>query len=185
MKSKSDTNAFKPNPASERLFTLEVTLHSGLATEKFSNANPIVSRTIQIRGNQTLSKLHRAIYDAFDRYDEHMYDFRIGKQPYSRGRIHYVLSSELKEAWPSSDHTIAGSVTKTTMEELELKAGKSFWYIFDYGDEWIHKITISSIDDQIPDGKYPRVIKKIGASPPQYINEEDEWDEIDEEENED
>jgi hypothetical protein len=31
-----------------------------------------ISRTIEIRGNQTLEDLHHAIFDAFDRFDEHM-----------------------------------------------------------------------------------------------------------------
>ena len=32
-------------------------------------------RKIAMRGNQTLDDLHEAIFDAFDRYDEHLYSF--------------------------------------------------------------------------------------------------------------
>jgi hypothetical protein len=47
-------------------------------TESFLKKNRVVSRTIQIRGDQTLAELHRAIFDAFDREEEHMYEFQIG-----------------------------------------------------------------------------------------------------------
>ncbi len=63
----------KPAPGwvkqDDRLFTLEVFIISGPMTEKFVKKNKVVSRTIQIRGDQTLENLHYAIYRAFDRDD--------------------------------------------------------------------------------------------------------------------
>ena len=44
----------------------------------------MVSRTIQIRGAQTLDDLHNAIFDALGRYDEHRYEFQFGKKPMDR-----------------------------------------------------------------------------------------------------
>ena len=41
-----------------RLYTLEVYLIGGPVSEKFAKKNPVVSRTIQIRGDQTLKMLH-------------------------------------------------------------------------------------------------------------------------------
>src|SRR4051794_31101215 len=46
-----------------RLYTLEVFIISGPITEKFAKKNPVVSRTIQIRSDQTLEDLHHAIFD--------------------------------------------------------------------------------------------------------------------------
>ncbi len=37
-----------------RLYTLEVTLIDGFLTEEFVEKNPVVSRTLQVRGDQTL-----------------------------------------------------------------------------------------------------------------------------------
>jgi len=82
----------KPKPRDKRLYELEVCLFSGQVSEKFAEANPVVSRTIQIRGNQTLQDLHTAIFDAFDRFDEHMYEFQIGgKKPMDPEADRYVL----------------------------------------------------------------------------------------------
>src|SRR5438093_7109202 len=76
-----------------RLYTLEVFLLSGPITEKFAKENPVVSRTIQIRGDQTLEDLHHAIFDAFGRSDEHMYEFQFGKGPMDPKAPRYVLPS--------------------------------------------------------------------------------------------
>ena len=62
-----------------RLYTLEDFLLSGPIAEKFAKKNPVMSRTIQIRGDQTLEDLHHAIFDAFGRSDEHLYEFQFGK----------------------------------------------------------------------------------------------------------
>jgi hypothetical protein len=53
-------------------------LLSGPITEAFAKKNPSVLRTIQICGDQTLEDLHEAIFNAFDREDEHMYEFQVG-----------------------------------------------------------------------------------------------------------
>lgn len=47
-------------------------------TEKFVAKNPVISRTIEIKGSNTLSELHKIIFKAFDRHDEHMYEFQVG-----------------------------------------------------------------------------------------------------------
>jgi hypothetical protein len=59
-----------------RLYTMEVSLVSGPVAERFARANPAVARTIEIRGDQTLAHLHSAIFRAFDREEEHLYEFR-------------------------------------------------------------------------------------------------------------
>ena len=57
---------------------------------KFIEKNKVISRTIQIRGSQSLEILHCAIFDAFGREDEHMYwalveSYRTGKGSSSVG----------------------------------------------------------------------------------------------------
>ena len=42
-------------------------------------------RRIAIRGDQTLEKLHETIFEAFDRYDPHLYSFYFPKSG-GRGR---------------------------------------------------------------------------------------------------
>ena len=153
-----------------RLYTLEVFIISGPITEKFAKKNPVISRTIQIRGDQTLEDLHHAIFDAFGRFDEHMYEFQFGKGPMDPKAPRYVL--------PSADeggekNPPAGRVDLATIESLGLEVGRSFGYWFDFGDDWWHQINVEAIDDKVPEGKFPKVTKQEGKSPPQYAEEDE------------
>lgn len=155
-----------------RSYTLEVFITSGPITEKFSEQNPSISRTIQIRGNQTLRDLHDAIFDAFDRWEEHMYKFQLGKGPHDPEARRYVLPLEMEDSLFRT-YKPAGNVTRTTIDTLGLKADQAFGYWFDFGDDWYHQINVLSIEDGAPPGKYPKVTKRDGKSPPQYAD----WDE--------
>ena len=74
--------AKKQSPKNDRLFTLEVSIISGPISDEFIEKNPVISRTIQIRGKQKLEDLHYAIFKAFDREEEHLYEFQFGgKRP--------------------------------------------------------------------------------------------------------
>ena len=64
--------------SSDTLFTLEVAIINGPVTEEFIEENPEVSRIIEIKGDNTLEDLHHILFDAFDREEEHMYEFQIG-----------------------------------------------------------------------------------------------------------
>ncbi len=49
-------------------------------------------RTILICAGQTLETLHKTIFKAFDRFDEHMYEFQIGgRKPHDPKARRYVL----------------------------------------------------------------------------------------------
>ena len=153
-----------------RLFELEVFLISGPVTEKFAKDNPVVSRTIAIRGGQTLSQLHDAIFDAFDRDDEHMYEFQVGgKKPMDPKARRYVLPMVADDAFDRP----AGVVTGATVGSLGLKQGDAFAYWFDFGDDWWHQLNVKAIVEKAPPGSYPVVTERVGDSPPQYID----WDE--------
>ncbi len=144
-----------------KLYTLEVFVVSGPISEKFIKKNPIISRTIEIRGDQTFEDLHNAIFDAFDREDEHMYEFQIGgKGPQDPNAKQYVSDSNNEEA--------AGHVSQTTIDSVGLQEEQAFGYWFDYGDDWWHQINVPAIKDEVPKGRYPKVVKRVGSSPPQY-----------------
>ena len=115
-----------------RLYTLEVFLLSGPITEKFAKKNPVVSRTIQFRGDQTLADLHHAIFDAFDRFDEHMYEFQFGKGPMDPKAPRYVLPGAY-EGGTGDEKRPAGRVDQTTLDSLGLEVRRSFGYWFDFG----------------------------------------------------
>jgi hypothetical protein len=160
----------------KRVYTLEVLLVQGIVTQEFADANPIVSRAIEIRSTQTLEDLHFAIFDAFDRYDEHMYEFNLGTKP----RDHKGPCFVMPEIWDTEgafDDRMLNSVDRATIDSLGLKVRGRFFYWFDFGDDWWHKITVKAINDDAPPGRFPKVVGRVGKSPPQYIGFDDEEDE--------
>lgn len=156
----------------DRLFTLEVYVISGPMTEKFVKKNKVICRTIQIRGDQTLEDLHRAIFDAFDREDEHMFEFQVGgKELMDPKARRYGLSGSFDMPMPGSQQA-TGDVTHTTIDSIDLKVDDTFGYWFDFGDDWWHQIDVVDIEEKAGRGKYPNVTERVGKSPPQYID----WD---------
>ena len=59
------------------------------------------------------------------------------------------------------------------LDSLGLSEGDRFGYWFDFGDDWWHQINVEAIEAKAPSGKFPRVTKRIGKSPPQYIEEDE------------
>jgi hypothetical protein len=170
-KKKSATN--KPVSDDNKLYMLEVYLFSGPLTEQFVKTNPVVSRTIAIRGDQTLDQLHRTIFKAFDRWDEHMYEFQVGgKRPMDPKARRYTLRGDPIPG----PHGPEDRVKTTRIDSLGLKKDQAFGYWFDFGDDWWHQINVLEISPEVPPGRYPRITKRVGQSPPQYpdLDEEDE-----------
>ncbi|MDR2161769.1 MAG: plasmid pRiA4b ORF-3 family protein [Desulfovibrio sp.] len=156
--------------AEKTIFRFEVRLLSGPVAPSFIKRNPEPpSRVIDIRGSQTLDALHMAIFRSFDREDAHMYEFQIGgKKPMARKAVRYSISPD--DTFPEEK-----SAKTTTIAELNLSPGILFFYWFDFGDDWWHEIRLLIINPPVQGkGRYPRIVKKEGESPPQYLDWEAE-----------
>ena len=147
------------------LYELQVFLVGGPTGPKFAGKE--ISRAIEIRGDQTLEQLHRAIFDAYDRWDQHCYEFQFGRRPFDPAGPNY------SERDPSEGRSECGDARTTTLDQLELKKDRVFGYWFDFGDDWYHQIQVNKIDTAIPTVRYPRVTRRVGKSPPQYDESED------------
>ncbi len=164
------TGAAKSRGASaealQSIYVLQVELIDGPITEKFATKNPQVIRTIEIRGDQTLADLHRIIFQAFGRQEEHMYEFQMkGTGPNDPDADRYGLGGAA-----DPDDPLAGDVATTQIGALELEEGEPFGYWFDFGDDWWHQVTVVGITKPQPKVKYPRITQRIGANPPQYAD---------------
>jgi hypothetical protein len=161
------------------VYTLEVTLTGGYMTDGFVRANPIVSRTIEIRADQTLNQLHRTIFEALDRWDDcHLSQFNLGAGVMDRNAESYVLPFIFDDPERYDEASATGSMTQTRLGGLGLQVGQVFWYWYDYGDDWQHQITVLAIGKAELEAKYPRVTARVGESPPQYVD----WEGDDQEE---
>ena len=115
------------------------------------------SADIEIDSASTLEELHFAIQEAVDFDNDHMYAFFIARTERSRDRDVFddenerLYTTELDEVFP-------------------LPKGKSFFYLFDFGDDWLFKVTKTRKSAHEPqDGVvYPRVVEEVGTKPEQY-----------------
>ncbi len=152
--------------ALQALYVLEVVLLSGPVTDKFLKKHPQVTRTIEIRGDQTLADLHQMIFVAFDRAEEHLYEFQLkGQGPNDPNADRYGVAMDLQDGLGIPT---AGDVAQTPIGTLGLAVEELFGYWFDFGDDWWHQVRVMAITELQPKVKYPRVTHRIGASPPQY-----------------
>jgi len=150
------------------LYTLEVFLLSGPITEEFVEQNPVVSRTIEIRGDQTLADLHDILFKAFDREEEHLYEFQFkGEGPEDPEAERYVPPVA---ADSGAEFGVVGISTEMKIGALDLAVGEPFGYWFDFGDDWWHQLNVVAIEGDIPPETYPRIIERVGDSPPQYVD---------------
>ena len=99
-----------------------------------------------------------------------MYEFQFGKGPMDPKGKRYVLPMAFDTG---EDNPPAGQVDQARIDSLGLSVGQAFGYWFDFGDDWWHQINVEAIEEKAPKGKFPKVTKRVGKSPPEY-DEEDE-----------
>ncbi len=153
------------------VYTLKVSLTDGPISEAYDGQE--ISRQIHILGHQTLHDLHRIIFEAFERWEQHLYEFNLGAGPLDRSQLYFYQGG-----WEMDEE--AGDPQTTTLDELDLSTGQYFGYIFDMDDQWEHVIEILDIAHGPGEGTYPRIGERVGTSPPQYDEDEDEFEDDDE-----
>lgn len=118
--------------------------------------NPPVWRRVLVPANFTFSGFHAVIQEAFGWWNEHLYCF--GDKPYSQS---LNIAEENKEDWYRPDY----DARKFTLGELFGDGGivKKFCYVYDFGDDWIHDITLEKVFDEYSD--HATCIKGKGACP--------------------
>jgi hypothetical protein len=79
---------------------------------------PGIWRSIAVRGDQTLERLHEEIFRVFDRFDEHLYSFYFPKAPRRRGPVvkskEYVAPLSFEDSGPGERSFNAGPRHSTT-----------------------------------------------------------------------
>ena len=164
--------AVKSRPRAKRVYTLEVAILSGPMTKSFARKNPTIARTFEARGDHTLADLHVAIFDAFDRDDEHLYEFQFGgKRPMDPKARRYGPPIAIDNPFDEAEST--ADAERTALNALGLDVGDVFVYWFDFGDDWWHEIKVLAIAEGASRGRLPKVTQRVGESPPQYVD----WDE--------
>ncbi|MEX0614025.1 MAG: hypothetical protein WD738_08770 [Pirellulales bacterium] len=83
-------------------------------------ANKVICREIEIRGDQTLEQLHYAIFKAYDRWDQHLYEFQFGKRPFDPDGPNYAAPD------PPPRKKGCGNARAAKLDDLDLKPDRVF-----------------------------------------------------------
>ena len=141
---------------------------------------PKLYRTIEVSENCTFDDIHDAIFNVFDRYDHHLYSFFITRKDITNIRSIYD-APEITH--PQNVEDIMGfgkskkSTAKTRIGDVGLNEKDVFHYLFDFGDDWWHRIRVQNTTETKSKKKHIKLIKSFGESPPQYPGYDDDYDE--------
>ena len=142
-----------------------------------------VYRIIEATGNCSFDDLHETIFNAFDRYDPHLYSFFLTRKGTKNLRAifnapEFTHPMNLEDLWDIGTKE-RYDAQKTKIGSLDLNEKEKFYYLFDFGDDWWHEVTVLTIQTPKTVQAYPRIVKKVGESPEQYPNYEDEYEDGD------
>ncbi len=128
-------------------------------------------RDLELRAEQTLEDLHRAMLSAFDRKIDAEYEFNIG------GKKRFAPEGKsygLPEAMPQRTQFLGkpspydGDARTVKLQDAGLVIEQTFGYCFDFKLDWYHILCLTKIDTEIASVNYPRMIRKVGK-PPQQV----------------
>ena len=120
-------------------------------------ANDRWEATIELDSDSTLDDLHAFIQATLDFDDDHLYEFFIARTENSRDRLVF-------------DDENAGIYDNTVSSLFPLPEKKKLYYLFDYGDNWLFRITkVKRIEDDTGRAaSSPRLASESGTRPHQY-----------------
>ncbi len=106
--------------------------------------NPPVWRRVLVPANFTFSGFHAVIQEAFGWWNEHLYNFC--DVPYSRA---LSIAEPNEEDWQEPDY----NARRFTLGEFfgDGDTIKKLCYVYDFGDDWIHDITLEKVLDEFSD----------------------------------
>jgi hypothetical protein len=136
-------------PPRKQIFQFKITL---------KDVKPPIWRRIQVPGACTFWDLHVAIQDAMGWLDYHLHEFQL------RATDGRMLSFGIPDEDFDSD--ILPGWKYRVAKYLSL-AQPSCEYVYDFGDNWRHRVELEKVLSAEPGTAYPRCLKGRRACPPE------------------
>ncbi|MBQ7238533.1 MAG: plasmid pRiA4b ORF-3 family protein [Bacteroidales bacterium] len=102
---------------------------------------PPVWRRLVIPDSFTFADLHCAIQEAFGWGNYHLYQFQ--KQPYGSG---WCFKDPRAEEYSFDNEGCTRADEGSVLSVVEFRKEQKFVYVYDFGDDWIHDITVEDVD---------------------------------------
>ncbi len=154
-----------PAPSRRRARRDEVTTYR--VRVDLTGTKPPVWRRLDLASDLSLDEVHDILQITFGWTDSHLHEFASGKDYYHRLAEHYLCPFQAEEGEtgvPEED---------VRLDQVLAKAGDKLWYLYDFGDGWMHLIKLESErprDDDVPkavcmDGRRPGPSEDCGGVP--------------------
>ena len=128
---------------------------------QLDDISPPVWRRLEIRREKTFWDLHCAIQDAMPWEDRHLHAFQ-----FSTGDTNVDIGIPLDD--PFSDLEFLPS-WETPLRDWFAAVPAQCRYQYDFGDDWMHTLTLEARRPAEPRGRYPRCTGGEGRCPPEDV----------------
>ncbi|HEX9731272.1 MAG TPA: plasmid pRiA4b ORF-3 family protein [Thermoanaerobaculia bacterium] len=122
---------------------------------------PAIWRRLELRREWTFWNLHCAIQDAMPWEDRHLHEFQFP-----------AGDDDARIGIPNDDYPGEEKVLpswETPLREWFVATSNQCRYHYDFGDDWIHTVTLESRRPAEPGGRYPRCTAGERRCPPEDV----------------
>ena len=123
---------------------------------ELQHSDPLIWRTIVVPSTISLVKLHQAIQYAMGWWNGHLHEFEIDGIRYGMIDPEWDLDPELEDEKRKRLNKVLGT-------------RKTFTYLYDYGDSWLHKIKVQKVIPTLEPMKFIFCAEGENACPPEDI----------------
>lgn len=119
------------------------------------DTDPVIWREIEVPTSITLKVLHDIVQITMGWFDQHLWEFTIAK-------LRYGLTMD--EDWGTAPRLVA---SKVRLRDVLKPRKTTIDYLYDFGDSWEHRLTVTRIRPGEPGLAYPRYVAGEHAGPPE------------------
>jgi hypothetical protein len=134
---------------------LSPTLHRPVYTLRIEllDIDPPIWRRVEVPGWFTLADVHDVVQLVMGWDDSHLHLFEIGDVRYGFG----------DNEWDDDER----DDSEVVLGDVGLNRGDRFRYNYDFGDDWVHAVTVEAVRRDVPEGEVPRLLDGARACPPE------------------
>lgn len=122
---------------------------------ELKHTDPLIWRQVEVPTSVTLKVLHDIVQTTIGWFDYHLWEFVIGGQRYGL---------PMDEDWGTVPRKEAA---KVRLRDVLKPKSTVIDYVYDFGDYWEHRITVTHARAGDPEIAYPRYIGGERAGPPE------------------
>jgi hypothetical protein len=128
------------------------------ATIELEGLEPPVRRVVDLPLAISLADLHEIIQAAMGWANSHLYQFVVGEASYG------IPDPD----WDEPEMPMRDAARTPLADILAVRSGR-IAYVYDFGDDWLHRIAIVPLDAVDAGARYPRLVEGVGRCPPEDV----------------